>query len=102
MRVAALPTGLPMSVHLKVSVPPSGSLLAEPSMLTTAPTKTFWLAPGLAVGATLVVAVAVVVPPPPHPDKLAQSAKMPMKARSDLRKWRLWFTGSIRINLGFV
>ncbi len=88
VRVAALPTGLPMSVHLKVSVPPSGSLLAEPSMLTTAPTKTFWLAPGLAVGATLVVAVAVAVPPP-HPDKLAQSAKTPMKARNDLRKWRL-------------
>jgi len=36
----------------------------------------------------LVVAVAVVVPPP-HPDKLAQSAKTPMKAIKDLRKWRL-------------
>ena len=80
---AALPVGTPIRVHLKVSVPPSGSLLAEPSILTTVPTNTFWLGPGLAVGATLVVAVAAVVPPP-HPDKLAQSAKTPMKARNSL------------------
>jgi hypothetical protein len=60
-------------------------------MLTTVPTKTFWLGPGLAVGATLTVAVAVVVAavPPPHPDKLALSAKMLMKAKNGFKKWSL-------------
>jgi hypothetical protein len=80
---------LPIKVHLKVSVPPSESLLAEPSMLTTEPTKTFWLGPGLAVGATLTVAVAVVAVPPPHPNKLALSAKMPMKAKNGFEKLSL-------------
>ena len=86
--VAALPLGLPMRAHLNVRVPPSESLLADPSMLTTEPTKTFWLSPGLAVGATLVVAVAAVVAvSPPQPDKLMHSAKTPMKARNGLKKW---------------
>ena len=87
VKVAALPLGLPISVHLNVNDPPSESLLAEPSMLTTAPTTTFWLGPGLAVGATLVVAVASV--PPPHPDKDTQSTKTPDKATNGLRKWSL-------------
>ena len=87
VKVAALPLGLPIKVHLNVNDPPSESLLAEPSMLTTAPTTTFWLGPGLAVGATLVVAVASV--PPPHPYKDVQSAKTPMKAKNGLRKWSL-------------
>ena len=85
VKVAALPLGLPISVHLNVNDPPSESLLAEPSMLTTAPTTTFWLGPGLAVGATLTVASV----PPPHPVRIAQSAKMPMKASKGFRKWSL-------------
>ena len=45
----------------------------------------------MAVGATLVVAVAAVVVAvsPPQPDKLKHSAKTPMKARNDLKKWSL-------------
>ena len=84
---AALPLGLPIRVHLKVKEPPSESLLADPSKLTTVPTTTFWLVPGLDVGATFVVAVASV--PPPQPDREAQSAKTPMKARNGLRKLSL-------------
>jgi hypothetical protein len=50
-------------------------LLTEPSMLTTVPTKKFWLGPGLAVGATLTVAVVVAAVPPPQPDNIVLRAK---------------------------